>query len=359
MDALTALQSAPGGIALADNTQYSYLVGIVGFEVLENEAPIVGLSFLSGNASWISPYSNDNATWSSRTLAHELGHNDGFRHTGEDHNEHLEFLAREDATGFKCGNYASVMNVSGDRSEPFFSDTHISLHEHDHEVTCGIPNEANSAQVYRDLAQNNIANREGTFSNIKPTRPNTGFVSVYTNVESALEGQSVSFDVIFEGAEMGDSVNLVLRQGTAGLDDFDSRIIHITHNGRDNVYTVNVDTFTDTLSESTETLAAELIYPNGLSVVENNKMAHASIFDNDVQSSNDNSAALTTPQQGTNTSTVSTPTNNSAVSATSPAVNTAAPTNLNDSSGEASGGSFGIYSALLLALACVGRQRKG
>ena len=49
LDGLTALQSSAAGLALANNTQYSYLVGLAGFEALENEAPIVGLSFLKGS----------------------------------------------------------------------------------------------------------------------------------------------------------------------------------------------------------------------------------------------------------------------------------------------------------------------
>lgn len=281
LETLAEFQNTANGIKLANDTQYSYLVGLAGFEALEDQSPIVGLSYLSGNVSWISPYTNNELTWSQRTLAHELGHNDGFRHSSEDHQGQEEYLASTQATGYQCGEYASVMHISGDRSEAFFSDPDINLITNQEQHTCGVAGEANSAQVYRDLAASLNEQQQRSINNIVSTRTKSGFVGIYKNESLVAEGQTLSFDVIFSGAEQGDSVNLVVRQGSAGLDDFKSEIMHVSHNGNDNVYRIYVETKSDELSEESESLSIELIYPNGVLIDETATSAQGTIVDAD------------------------------------------------------------------------------
>ena len=348
LDALTDFQATSQSEQLADSLQYSYLVGLAGFERLEGQDAIVGLSHLAGNVSWISPYTNETATWSARTLAHELGHNDGFRHTTTDHEHHHDYLARHDGTGFKCGKYASIMNISGTRTEPFFSDTQVSLLENGNQTPCGEMDVANSAQVYRDLANNKIRNAQDTFRNLVPVRQTSGFVSVLENINSVQEGQNLVFDVVFDGAEKGDSVSLVVKQKTADKSDFESKLVHIMHNGTDNVYAISVGTKSDDESESTEVLEVELVFANGVQIDENQRTSQGEIVD-----SNDSSFSSDSVNAQVNAST--TPVNNSTAT-NSTNVTAQEPVQVNETA--AQGGSTSTIVLMLLTAVLLGRRTK-
>ncbi len=354
LNALTNYQSTQKAQELSELLQYSYLVGLAGFEALEGQMPILGLSHLSSNVSWISPHTTDEATWSPRTLAHELGHNDGFRHSSEDHLEHMDYLARHDATGHRCGDYASIMSISGTRNEPFFSDTEINLETEAKLVPCGKYDEANSAQVYRDLATIDVINAQGTFSNLVDTRDISGVVGVYGNVISVEEGQPVYFDVIFEGAEKGDAVNLVVKKQTADKTDFESKIIQIIHNGTDNVYSVAVDTYADETVEGEESFKVELMFANGVDIDKQNALSNAVILDAPVAS--DITIEIPTQTVDNEQSTGEPSSSPATPSTVSAPVVTAAETQT--SSNESSGGSISFVSALLIAFAAVRRKLK-
>jgi hypothetical protein len=276
---LASWQRTSAGAQLKQQLQYSYLVSVAGYQKSEGETTMIGQAFVGDNVSWISPFNTEANLWLDRTLSHELSHNDGFKHEGTEYQERPAFIARHDAAGYKCGSHGSIMFISGARTEPFFSDADIKLEQNEQAFDCGVVGESNAAQVYRDLLETTFANSEGTFKNIQPTRFKTGVVSIHDNVSTAMEGYNIEFDVVFEGANAGDSVNFVVRQGTAGLDDFQSTIGFVVHDGINNVYTLSVPTRTDNISESVEHFTVELIYPNGVTVDAANSSTQASIFD--------------------------------------------------------------------------------
>lgn len=354
LDALTNYQATQEAQELSDLLQYSYLVGLAGFEVLQGQMPILGLSHLSSNVSWISPHTTNESSWSPRTLAHELGHNDGFRHSSDDHLKHMDYLARHDATGHRCGDYASIMSISGTRNEPFFSDTEINLETEAKLVTCGEYDKANSAQVYRDLATTDIRDSQGTFSNLVAARENSGVVGVYGNTTSIEEGQSATFDVIFEGADRGDAVNLVVKKQTADKTDFESKIVQIIHNGIDDVYTVTVETYSDENIEGEESFKVELMFANGVSIDKQNATSNAWISDASVTSV----VAVELPAQTVNNAQSS---GESSSSSSAPATNTVSTVIAAESqtgTTETSGGSVSFFSTLLIALIIVRRKLK-
>lgn len=276
---LAAWQRTQTGQQLKQQHRYSYLVSLAGFQTSANEETMLGQAFVGDNVSWISPFNTSADSWLERTLAHELSHNDGFKHANTGQDDHGPLIARFDAAGYQCGSHGSIMYVSGLRTEPFFSDADIHIDQNDKVEGCGAVGEANAAQVYRDLLKTTFANAQATFANIQTTRPQTGVVSIHENVSLALEGQNIQFDIIFEGANAGDSINYVARQGSAGLDDFQSTIGFIVHDGINNVYSVSIPTHTDNEDEQSETFELELVYPNGVSIDSINSSIQASIFD--------------------------------------------------------------------------------
>lgn len=279
LHALASWQRSSEGLQLKQQNKYSYLVSLAGYQKSANETTMLGQAFVGDNVSWISPFNTEENAWIDRTLAHELSHNDGFKHASTDYKEGGAHVARYDAAGYQCGSHGSIMHISGLRTEPFFSDADIHLEEKEQNVNCGAVGEANAGQVYRDLLTTTFANSEGTFKNIQPTRLKTGVVSINENVSVAIEGYNIEFDIIFEGAEEGDSVNFIARQGTADLDDFESAIGSVTHDGINSVYTISMPIYTDNIDEAIEHFSYELIYPNGVTIDSEKASVQVSIFD--------------------------------------------------------------------------------
>jgi hypothetical protein len=279
LHALGAWQLTQAGEQVKQRSQYSYLVSLAGYQESSDETTMLGQAFVGDSVSWISPFSTSAQLWIERTLAHELSHNDGFKHTSSDYPDGGAHVARHDAAGYQCGSHGSIMYISGSRTEPFFSDAEIHLDEKQERKDCGAVGHANAAQVYRDLLKTTFASSESTFRNIQPTRLKTGVVSIHQNVSVAMEGYKLTFDIIFEGGDAGDSVNFVARQGSAGLDDFDSTIGSVIHDGINNVYTISIATNTDNIVEAIEHLSLDLVYPNGVIIDSANSSIQVSIVD--------------------------------------------------------------------------------
>lgn len=279
LHALASWQRSSTGQQFKQQNKYSYLVSLAGYQKSPEETTMLGQAFVGDNVSWISPFNTNENAWIDRTLAHELSHNDGFKHASTDYPEGGAHVARYDASGYLCGSHGSIMHISGLRTEPFFSDADIHLEENEQDIKCGTVGEANAAQVYRDLLTSTFANSEGTFKNIQPTRLKTGVVSIHENVSVAIEGYNIEFDIVFEGADKGDSVNFIARQGSADLHDFESTIGSVTHDGINNVYTISMPINTDNIDEAIEHFSYELVYPNGVTIDSEKASVQVSIFD--------------------------------------------------------------------------------
>jgi hypothetical protein len=225
----------------------------------------IGLAYLGGKASWVSPRRNLDAD---RTLAHELGHNDGFAHDQENFAGYSDaikeyLIHREYANGMGCGSFVSIMKSGdGDRSEFFFSSPIVTNAESE---SCGSENVSDSARAYKEAVQDDIPNATGTFANNKPTKAATGTVSLSVLSNEVQEGQPVVVQVDWSGASYGDTVQIITRQGTAGIDEFQSSLLSAVYEeGKTNELVI--ETFDDDIFELDENFTLELIYPSGVSV---------------------------------------------------------------------------------------------
>jgi hypothetical protein len=225
----------------------------------------IGLAYLGHEVSWVSPRRDLDAD---RTLAHELGHNDGFAHDDEEYADYSDgikekLIHREYSNGIECGLYDSIMKSSvGIREEAFFSSPLVSNASGD---TCGIDNVSDAARGYKEAVENEIPNASGTFYNNKPSKEATGTASLTVLSNQVQEGQSVTVEVNWNGASFGDTVQIITRQGSADLEDFQSSLLSAVYEeGKRNVF--EVETFDNDVFELDKNFTLELIYPSGVSI---------------------------------------------------------------------------------------------
>lgn len=241
----------------------SYVVALNKY--YQDSASNIGLAEVSGKYSWVSPYRD----FSPRsTLAHELGHNDGFIHDKEHFDDYTEaqrfFLAANYAVGATCGAFDSIMRSHvGNRSEGFFSSPLVknALGE-----ACGVDNESDAARAYLEALQNKIPQRRLPFANNKPSRAATGTASLSVLNPTVNEGQAIEVEVMFTGAELGDTVQVITKQGSANNDDFVSTLSTVYFDNSSAVKKLTFNTKDDDDFEMPENFTIELIYPNGVAL---------------------------------------------------------------------------------------------
>ncbi|MCF4010590.1 Calx-beta domain-containing protein [Rheinheimera sp. UJ63] len=225
----------------------------------------IGLAEVSGKYSWVSPYRGFNAD---PTLAHELGHNDGFIHDVEHYEGYSSsnriFLAASYAVGASCGTFDSIMrSSSGNRSEAFISSP---LVKNAQSEACGVENTSDAARAYLEALQNKIPQRLLPFANNKPSRAITGTASLSVLNPTVNEGQDIEVEVIFTGAELGDTVQVITRQGSADNSDFVSTLKTVYFDETSSVKKLTFSTKDDEDFEMPEQFIIELVYPNGLAL---------------------------------------------------------------------------------------------
>ncbi|WP_445428780.1 Calx-beta domain-containing protein [Alishewanella sp. HL-SH05] len=228
----------------------------------------IGLAEVSGKYSWVSPVGLGLAD---RTLAHELGHNDGFIHDTESYNSYTTaertLLAAPFARGSTCGNFDSIMkSANGNRSEGFFSSPLVSNSQG---VACGVNEEADAARAYKEAIVSLIPNRQRPFTNNKPAKAASGTVALSLPSAVITEGQTLIVEVNWSGAALGDVVQLITRKATADLTDFQSTLQSVYFDGSNTTSQVSVATFQDTVFEQDEVFVVELIHPYGVSIASN------------------------------------------------------------------------------------------
>ncbi len=252
-----------------DEFNYNYFYDTSYVSVLtpyyEEIVSSIGSAEVGGKFSWITPFRRDEVE---RTIAHELGHNDGFTHDKETYDEangddKSAYLARY-AVGYSCGSFDSIMKSgSGSRDEGFFSSP---LATNAQGVECGDANEGDSVRAYKDAVENLIPNQAGTFSNNKPSRAATGTATLSLPSTVINEGEDIVVEVFWAGAELGDSIQVLTRKGTADTTDFKSSLRSVYFDGNETTSRISIDTFDDSEFELDETMTIELIYPHGVSI---------------------------------------------------------------------------------------------
>ncbi len=246
-----------------------------------DSASAIGLAEVSGRFAWFSPYRDFTAT---QTLAHELGHNDGLIHD----TEHLEtysesnrrFLASLYAVGAECGNFDSIMKSGfGDRSEAFFSSPIV---KDSLGAACGVENVSDVARTYMEALVSKIPDRKIPFVNNRPAKEATGTVSLSLPSTSVVEGNELVVEVVWAGAELGDTVQIITRKGTADLSDFSSTLRTVYFDGTNTVSKVSLQTLDDDKFEMPEVFTVELVYPNGVALDTSSSLQEVALLSDDV-----------------------------------------------------------------------------
>tara|TARA_B100002049_G_scaffold138228_1_gene102414 strand:+ start:10684 stop:12336 length:1653 start_codon:yes stop_codon:yes gene_type:complete len=245
----------------------SYIVAITPYR--EESVESIGSGEVGGRFSWITPFVRGQKE---RTLAHELGHNDGFTHDKESYDAADEIAKNSYlgayAAGFKCGTHSSIMKSGdGDRDEAFFSSPLVTNPQGE---DCGHYDEGDSARAYKDAVANLIYNPDisarKSFKNNEPSKAATGTATLTLPSNIVSEGSDIIIEVLWSGAELGDSVQVVTKKGTAGVDDFKSTIKSVYFDGTNSITRTSIPTIQDDEFEVDETLTIELVYPYGVSV---------------------------------------------------------------------------------------------
>lgn len=238
----------------------SYVVGILPYN--RDIETAVGRGYVGGRYAYLAP----NDTDISRTLAHELGHNDGFTHTKEEYDAQNSnaFNFGPFGIGFICGEFSSIMQSGGgNRNEFFFSSPNVKNSSGD---SCGSENEADVARGYKELLNGIYYNSINPMANNKPSREATGTVSLSLVNPVVAEGTEIIAEVTWSGAEIGDAIQLLTRQGTADLNDFRSTLATIYYDPENPVSSIELLTTDDDVFELDEELLVELVNPHGVSL---------------------------------------------------------------------------------------------
>lgn len=243
----------------------------------------IGAGEVGGKFSWVSPFYLDQVE---RTLAHELGHNDGFSHHIDEYNG-LSPAQKNNrlsaySTGHHCGSYSSIMRSGvGNRSEGFFSSP---LVKNAQGTECGVEEEADSARAYREAVAYHIPNQAHPFRNNKPARQASGTVSISVISTIVNEGEPIIIDINWAGAEVGDSVQVLTRKGSADISDFQSTLESVYYDGESAFSQVQIATFEDGKFELDETMSVELIFPHGVNIDGTSKQTITIVSNDDGQS---------------------------------------------------------------------------
>lgn len=245
----------------------SYVVAVTPYR--EESVESIGSGEVGGRFSWITPFERGEKE---RTLAHELGHNDGFTHDKASYDA-LDDIAKNSylgafAAGYSCGTHSSIMKSGdGNRDEGFFSSPLVTNPQGDE---CGHYDDGDSARAYKDAVANLIYNPDvsarKSFKNNEPSKEATGTATLTLPSNIVSEGSDIIIEVLWSGAELGDSVQVLTKKGTAGVDDFKSTIKSIYYDGTNSVTRTSIPTIQDDEFEVDETLTIELVYPYGVSV---------------------------------------------------------------------------------------------
>ncbi|GAA0305643.1 hypothetical protein GCM10009128_26260 [Psychrosphaera haliotis] len=242
-----------------------------------------GSAWLGDKYSWVSPYRNQMVT---RTLAHELGHNDGLTHDGEAADEThgqgtiRDTLIRYFAIGAFCDGYSSIMkNGQGDRSEAFFSSPLVTAANGEE---CGTEGEMDSARAYKEAIVFEIPNRTATFRNNRPSKAKTGHVSITTNTLNIKEGDTFRININWQDAELGDSVQLITRKSSADFNDITPKLRRVYFNGKDEVNSILINTLDDDDYELDEEFSVELLYGHGINIDDTMDKVSITVISDDI-----------------------------------------------------------------------------
>lgn len=225
------------------------------------------------NFSVIIP-SGINAT--ERTLMHELGHNDGLAHTVD---EVLKYPNRYFAAGTVCEGKLSIMRIddSEDRSELFFSSPDVYAGGGE---ACG-DEDHDAAFFYKKLSPALIAANEAPFTNNVVPREKSGSVGISIEKTTIAEGDTYSVNVIWDGATVGDTVQLMTQAGTATSEDYQPMLITLTYNGENQAGVVS-GTNDDSTVEDDETFSVSLVHSNGVDIDDQMSTVELTVESDDV-----------------------------------------------------------------------------
>jgi len=217
----------------------------------------LGRAKLGGSTSVITPRSIDET---SVTLTHELGHNDGLHH---DINE-IPIITS--AVGIECEGKPSIMSaVLSNANEFFFSSRKVFA---TNGTQCG-SDQSDAANAYTKVAPVYLKYKTVPFLNNQPVKDKSGEVGITIASSVIYEGEDINIEVVWSGAAIGDTVQLVTKADTALANiDYTPELFTITYNGTDST-TVTVKTIDDDKFENDKTMSLVLVNNNGINIDDN------------------------------------------------------------------------------------------
>lgn len=207
----------------------------------------------------------------SDTLTHELGHNDGIAHKEDIKNylanpDHASFLLSSAASSYTCDSISSIMSASGSRKNEFYFSSKDVYAANDEQ--CG-DSDSDAAYAYTQIAPLKLKNKEKPLDNNTPVKGKTGTVGITVSSTIVDEGQDISVEVLWSGASIGDTVQLITKAGTALANiDYTPELFTITYDGTDST-TVTVKTIDDDKFENDKTMSLVLVNNNGINIDDN------------------------------------------------------------------------------------------
>lgn len=235
----------------------------------------VGLGYVSGMMTWISPYNN---LAPRATLAHELGHNDGLGHDKDAIDVYGNAILRAFSVGTLCGKYDSIMhNTQDNRNETFFSSP-LLTQSPDGDI-CGIQNEVDIVRAYQEGFTNDSETRAKAFNNNKPTPERKGEVNISLINNAIDEGQDIQVEVLWQGAITTAAVQVLVKRTDENISDVDSFMQAVYFYGDKTTQLISIPTNENDVFNLDKNVNIELIYPHKVSI--GNGTVTAIIVNND------------------------------------------------------------------------------
>jgi len=193
-------------------------------------------------------------------LSHELGHNDGLRHSTSDTGNMLTSYA----VGTTCGGKGTIMSSSA--ALGLFSNPKL---ENDGEA-CGEAGVADIAASYNESMDTLFVNREWPFQFNNTIRERTGTATLSLPSASVTEGESLTVEIHWDNAPESASIELYTQSIDSGasLDDYTQTLVRVHYTG-EAITTATIATTDDEAYELDELVNVGIRYGSGVSTQSN------------------------------------------------------------------------------------------
>lgn len=238
----------------------SYISGLL--RHYPNNGSVIGQGRISGRFSWVTSGSGTSPT---STITHELGHNDGLVHNESESETYRDNIMSPYSVGANCGSdFQSVMQSgSRSRTEAFFSSPLVTNADG---IECGINNISDVARAYKEAISDNLpATGAFPFADNKPTPTKTGTVGISVLSTIVESGNNIDVELLWEGASLGDTVQILVERNNASIQDVASTMESFTYTGQ-SVVAYSIPTIFNEEPSANRTVNITLVYPHKINI---------------------------------------------------------------------------------------------